>query len=437
MTDAGAVGEGQALVVTGIADLVTNEPDDGGAPRPGQLGRRGADGPTAVVIEGGRVAWIGPAADAPAADARLDVGGRAVLPGWVDSHTHAVHAGDRAAEFAVRLGGRPDTIGSGGSRAEQVGIGATVEATRAATDADLLAAARARRLEMLRGGTTWAETKTGYGLTTRDEARSATIAASAGFEDISFLGAHVVPVEFTNDPDGYLDLVCGPMLDVVAPSVRWMDVCCDEDGFDEAQTRRVLAAGDRVGLGLRVHGHQHVAGAAVRAAIETGAAAVDHCTFLSERDIDDLAASSLRPTSGHGTVATLLPLSNLATRHPPPPGRSLADAGATVALGSDANAGSVGSSAMNLVVALGVTWCGLTPEEAIWAATAGGAQALRRADVGRLTVGARADLHVLDAPRVEHLIFRPGMPLTWAVIQDGVLRYGGPGPVGGSRSAGS
>lgn len=426
-THAGAVGSGQALLVTGIGDLVTNVPDDGGAPRPGQLGRRTGDGPMALVVEDGRVAWIGPAGEAPVADVRWDVEGRAVLPGWVDSHTHAVHAGDRATEFAVRLGGRPDPLGSEGSHPEQVGIGATVAATRAATDAELLSAARTRRLEMLRGGTTWAETKTGYGLTTRDEARCATIASAAGFEDVSFLGAHVVPVEFTDDADGYLDLVCGPMLDVIAPSVRWMDVCCDDDGFDEAQTRRVLAAGERVGLGLRVHGHQHTAGAAVRAAIETGAAAVDHCTFLSERDIDDLAASSLRPTSGHSTVATLLPLSNLATRHPPPPGRALADAGATVALASDTNAGSVGSSAMNLVVALGVAWCGLTPEEAIWAATAGGAQALRRADIGRLTVGARADLHVLDAPRVEHLVFRPGMPLTWAVFQEGVLRHGSVG----------
>lgn len=430
MTHAGASGSGQAVLVTGIGDLVTNDVGDGST-RPAELGRRGSDGPVALVVEDGVVAWIGPAGDAPAADLRLDVEGRAVLPGWVDSHTHAVHAGDRAAEFAVRLGGRSDrlapTVDEAGTdgRAEQVGIGATVTATRATADADLVALARARRLEMLRGGTTCAETKTGYGLTTRDETRSATAAAAAGFEEISFLGAHVLPVEF-DDPDSYLDLVCGPMLDVVAPSVRWIDVCCDEDGFDEAQTRRVLAAGQRVGLGLRVHGQQHALGAAVRIAVETGAAAVDHCTFLSERDVADLASSAHRSDGTPGTVATLLPLSNLATRRPPPPARALADAGASLALASDGNAGSVGSFAMNLVVALGVSWCGLTPEEAIWAATAGGAQALRRSDVGRLTVGARADLHVLDAPFVDHLVFRPGAPLTWAVLQDGVIRYGPP-----------
>lgn len=432
VTSADASDSGRALLITGIGDLVTNDVG-GGATRPGELGRRGDDEPMAVVVEDGLVAWIGPAAEAPSVDRRLDVQGRAVLPGWVDSHTHAVHAGDRAAEFAVRLGGRADRLGAGGNGdgpADQIGIGATVAATRGAGDGELTALARARRWEMLRGGTTCAETKTGYGLTIRDEARSATVATAAGFEEVTFLGAHVVPVEFTDDPDGYLDLVCGPMLDLVAPTVGWVDVCCDEDGFDEAQTRRVLAAGQRVGLGLRVHGQQHALGAAVRIAVEAGAAAVDHCTFLAERDVADLASSAFRPDGAGGTVATLLPLSNLATRHPPPPGRALSDAGAVVALASDGNAGSVGSFAMNLVVALGVSWCGLTPEEAVWAATAGGARALRRTDVGRLAVGARADLHVLDAPGIEHLVFRPGAPLTWAVVQDGVVAVGPPDGTG-------
>ena len=287
----------------------------------------------------------------------------------------------------------------------------TVSATRAATEPELLAIARWHRAEMIAGGTTCMETKTGYGLTVHDEIRSATTARAAGFDEISFLGAHVVPPEFAGDPDGYLDLVCEPMLDAVAQQVGWIDVFCEEGAFDEAQTRRVLAAGVRQGLGLRVHGNQLSNGPGVRIAVDTGAASVDHCTFLTGRDIDALVGSA--------TVATLLPACDLSTRQPPAPGRALLDAGARVALASNCNPGSSYTSSMNLVVALAVLQCGLSTTEAVHAATAGGAAALRRTDVGHLAPGARADIHVLDAPSHAYLAYRVGMPLTYRVFRHG------------------
>jgi imidazolonepropionase len=265
---------------------------------------------------------------------------------------------------------------------------------------------------MIAGGTTCMETKTGYGLTLPDEVRLATTARTAGFDEITFLGAHVVPPEYSGDPDGYLDLVCGPMLDALAPLVRWIDVFCEDGAFDGPRSRRVLAAGQRKGLGLRVHGNQLGPGQGVRIAVDAGAASVDHCTYLTDRDVEALAGSA--------TVATLLPACDLSTRQPPAPARRLVDAGVSVALASNCNPGSCYTSSMNLVVALGVLLCGLTPQEAVYAATAGGARALRRDDVGALEVGARADLHVLDAPSHDYLAYRPGVPLTHAVFRGGV-----------------
>ncbi len=386
----------KSILVQGISGLVTNDPAAG----PGLTGRlRDA----AVVVEDGRIAWIGAAQSAPAADAAVDVDGRTVLPGWVDSHSHMVFAGDRAAEFSARMSGTPYSAG---------GIVSTVSATRAADDPELLAIARRHRAEMIAGGTTCMETKTGYGLTVPDEVRSARTAQAAGFDEITFLGAHVVPPEYARDPDGYVDLVCGPMLDAVAPLVSWIDVFCEEGAFDGAQSRRVLAAGQRKGLGLRLHGNQLGPGLGVRIAVDAGAASVDHCTHLTREDVDALVGSD--------TVATLLPACDLSTRQPAAPGRLLADARAKIALASNCNPGSSYTSSMNLVVALGVLLCGLTPDEAVYAATAGGARALRRHDVGVLTVGARGDLHVLDAPSHDYLAYRPGVPLTYAVFRRGV-----------------
>ncbi len=398
------VAQDGSLALRGISELVTNDAASG----PGQLGIVRDAG---VIVEGGAVVWVGSERSMPAADLAVDLGGRAVLPGWVDSHSHVVFAGDRAEEFSARMAGRPYQAG---------GMQSTVAATRAASDDELLATARRHRAEMIAGGTTCMETKTGYGLTAQDEMRSATAAATAGFDEITFLGAHVVPPEYDGDADAYLDLVCGTMLDLVAPAVRWIDVFCEKGAFDEAQTRRVLAAGVRKGLGLRVHGNQLSEGPGVRVAVDIGAASVDHCTYLSDTDVQALAASD--------TVATLLPACDLSTLQPPAPGRRLVDAGATVALASNCNPGSSYTTSMNLVVALGVLQCRLSPAEAVYAATAGGAAALRRKDVGAVRVGGRADLHVLDAPSHDYLAYRVGVPLTYAVFSRGVPVIA---PVGG------
>ena len=374
---------------------MTNDPTVGRGPL-------GLVDDAAVVLSGEEIVWAGPAGSAPSADEEVDLGGRAVLPGWVDSHTHLVFAGDRAEEFSARMAGAPYEAG---------GILSTVLATRDATDQELLESATARLEAMYRGGTTCVEVKTGYGLTARDEARLASIAVQAGADEVTFLGAHVVPPEFEGDPDGYLDLVCGLMLDAVAPHVRFIDVFCEEGAFDGARSRRVLAAGERMGLLAKVHGNQLGPGEGVRLAASVRAVSVDHCTRLTDDDIHVLV--------GSGTVATLLPTCDLSTRQPAAPGRALADAGVPIALASNCNPGTSYTSSMELVVALAVLQCGLTADEAVHAATAGGAQALRRTDVGAIAPGLRADLHVLDAPSHHHIAYRVGMPLTHAVWRRG------------------
>ncbi|MGH3859467.1 imidazolonepropionase [Actinokineospora sp.] len=378
-----------SILVTGIAELTTNDDELGTL--------TGA----AVVIDGDRVAWVGSAAAAPAADERVDVDGRAVLPGWVDSHTHLVFAGDRTAEFAARMAGKPYTAG---------GIAVTVEATRAATDDELSAGLRRHVAEAVAQGTTYLETKTGYGLTVDDEVRSARLAAEHA-DEVTFLGAHLVPPGA--DAQSYVDLVTGEMLDAVAPYVSWADVFCETGAFDESQSRAVLKAAAAKGLGLRVHGNQLGPGPGVRLAVELNAASVDHCTYLTESDVDALANSE--------TVATLLPACDLSTRQPLPDPRALLDAGATVALASNCNPGSSYTSSMAYCVTTAVLQMRMSVAEAIRAATWGGARALRREhEVGILRPGARADLHVLNAPSTTHLAYRPGVPLTWAVWRKGV-----------------
>jgi imidazolonepropionase len=374
-----------STVITGIGELTTND------------GPARAD--AALVLDGDRVAWLGPARDAPAADSRVDVAGRAVLPGWVDSHTHLVFAGDRTAEFNARMAGKPYTAG---------GIAVTVEATRAASDEALADGLRRHVAEALAQGTTCLETKTGYGLTVADELRSARLAAAA-VDEVTFLGAHLVPAGVSMSD--YVDLVCGEMLDAVAPHVRWADVFCETGAFDESASRAVLAAAAARGLGLRVHGNQLGPGPGVQLAVSMGAASVDHCTYLTSSDVDALASSS--------TVATLLPACDLSTRQPLPDARALLDAGATVALASNCNPGSSYTSSMAYCVATAVLQMRMSVEEAVRAATWGGARALRRSDVGVLRVGARADVQVLDAPSVTHLAYRPGVPLTHAVWRAG------------------
>lgn len=353
----------------------------------------------ALVLEGGRVAWSGPSGAAPPADAAYDAGGRAVIPGFVDSHSHLVFAGDRAEEFAARMSGEPYAAG---------GIRTTVAATRAATDEMLTANVARLVAEMRRQGTTTVEIKSGYGLTVADEVRSLVVAS--GFTDeTTFLGAHVVPEGIT--PEEYVALVTGQMLAAAAPHARWIDAFCETGAFDVDQARAVLAAGAAVGLAGRLHANQLGHGPGVQLACELGLAAVDHCTFLSDADI-----SALRDT---GTIATLLPGVDFSTRQPWPDARRLLDAGVQVALASDCNPGSCYTSSIPFCLALAVRDLRMTPLEALRAATEMGARALRRDDIGHLRVGARADLVVLEAPSAVHLAYRPGVPLVREVFVTG------------------
>jgi len=358
----------------------------------------------ALVIENGRIAWMGSAANAPAADHRTDVGGRAALPGWVDTHTHLIFAGDRAAEFEARMAGERYAAG---------GINTTVQATRAASEEALVDNAARLRREAEAQGTTFLETKTGYGLDLASEVRSARAAAAVA-DVVTYLGAHVVPS--TVDRREYLDLVTGPMLTAVAPYVSYIDAFCESGAFDVEETREVLLAGRAAGLGLRLHGNQLGFSGGVQLAVELGAASVDHCNYLEATDIDALAGSS--------TVATLLPACDLSTRMPFPPARKLLDAGTSIALATNCNPGTSYTTSMPFCVATAVLQMGLTIEEAIFAATRGAARAVDREAgpdaVGSLQVGGWADLQVLNAPSVAHLAYRPGVPLATSVWRRGV-----------------
>jgi len=379
-----------SILIADIGLLVTNDPERG----PLTAERHDA----AVVIDDRVVVWVGDAADAPAADERVDAAGRCVIPGFVDSHSHLVFAGDRADEFEARMAGKPYAAG---------GIRRTVGLTRSASDAELTAATARLVAEMRAQGTTTVEIKSGYGLTVPDESRLLSIAQQFTPET-TYLGAHVVPAEFADDPAGYVDLVTGVMLDACAPHSRWIDVFCDTGAFDVDQARRILEAGQARGLGARMHAAQLGESAGVRLAVELGAASVDHCTFLSDADVDALASGS--------TVATLLPGVEFSTRQPYPDARRLLDAGVTVALACDCNPGSSFTSSMPFCIALAVREMHMTPAEALWSATAGGARALWRDDIGRIAVGTRADLVMLEAPGYVHLAYRPGVPLVSRVL---------------------
>jgi imidazolonepropionase len=376
-----------ALVIDNIGLLVTGDSEIGTV--------RDA----ALVVEEGMVSAVERAG--AAGDERIDADGRCVIPGFVDSHTHLVFAGDRGDEFAARMAGAPYAAG---------GIRVTTEATRLATHDELATLAARRRREALRAGITHIEIKSGYGLEVEAERRSCAVAAELT-DDVTFLGAHVVPAEYEGRADDYVALVCGEMLAACAPLARWIDVFCEDGAFDADQSRAVLEAGRDAGLGLRVHGNQLGPGPGVRLAVEMGAASVDHCTYLSDDDVEALAAGD--------TVATFLPATDFSTRQPYPDARCVLDAGAPVAIATNCNPGSSYTTSMAFCMALAVRDMRMTAEEALAAATSGGARALRRDDVGRLAPGARADAVVLDAPSYSHLIYRPGVPLVAATLVGG------------------
>jgi imidazolonepropionase len=383
-----------ALVIDRIGALVTNDPALGDGPL-------GIARDAALVIEDGRVVAVERAG--AAGDAHLDAGGRCVIPGFVDSHTHLVFAGDRGDEFAARMAGAPYAAG---------GIRVTTDATRAASREELARLAARRRAEALRAGITHIEIKSGYGLETEAEARCCEVAAELT-DDVTFLGAHVVPAEYDGRADEYVELVAGEMLRACAPLSRWIDVFCEDGAFDADQSRAVLEAGRAAGLGLRVHGNQLGPGPGVRLAVELGAASVDHCTYLTDADVEALA--------GGDTVATFLPATDFSTRQPYPDARRAIDAGAAVAVATNCNPGSSYTTSMGFCLALAVRDMRMTADEALQAATLGGARALRRTDVGRLSPGARADAAILDAPSHSHLVYRPGVPLVAATIAGGEL----------------
>lgn len=345
-----------------------------------------------LVHEQGLIRAVGTGTPPPA-DRHLDVGGRCVVPGFVDSHTHLVFAGDRAAEFSARMAGEPYAAG---------GINVTTAATRDAPEEELLRLARIRLAEAHAQGITTVEIKSGYGLTVEDESRLLRVARWLSPET-TFLGAHVVPDDYAGRSDDYVDLVIGPMLEAaLTESPRWIDVFCEEGAFDADQAAAILAAGTARGLGARVHANQLGAGPGVQVAVATGAASADHCTYLTDDDIEALA--------GGDTVATFLPAADFSTRQPYPDARRVIDAGVTVALATNTNPGSSYTSSMAFCIALAVRDMGMTATEAITAATLGGATALRRDDIGWLGEGSRADLAVLESPHYSHLVYRPGMP---------------------------
>ncbi|MEI7550209.1 MAG: imidazolonepropionase [Actinomycetes bacterium] len=381
-----------STVVTGINELVTNDPTLGD----GSL--LGIVRDAAFVVEGGKVAWIGPSKSAPASDQMIQAAGKSVVPGFVDSHTHAVFGGDRVRDFVGRMIGEKYAVG---------GIKTTVAATREAGVDQLREHTAGIVRELRSGGITTCEIKSGYGLDVLSEAKILDV-ANEFTKEVTFLGAHVVPAEFASEREHYISLVIGEMLDICAPKAKWIDVFCDTGAFTPEESRRILDAGMARGLLPRLHGNQlgHTGG--VQLAVEVDAASVDHCTYLSDEEISSLAASN--------TVATLLPGAEFSTRSPYPDARRLYAAGAKVALATDCNPGTSFITSMPWVIATAVREMYFSPAQALHAATFGGAQALRRTDIGHLGVGARADFVVLDAPSHEFIAYRPGSNLISRVI---------------------
>ncbi|MEY4655261.1 MAG: hypothetical protein RL523_660 [Actinomycetota bacterium] len=387
-----------SVLYTGIQSLVTNDESL-------ESGLLGEIKNAALIIENGHISWVGTSSAAPEADQSISLEGKSVLPGFVDSHAHLVFAGDRAAEFSARMNGESYSAG---------GIRTTVAATRAASDIELDENIARLATEMYRSGITTFETKSGYGLNLVDETRSLRL-ASQHTEDVTFLGAHVVPEEFSGRADDYVNLVCGEMLDSCAPYAKWIDVFCELGAFDYDQAKAILLAGIESNLQPRIHANQLSAGRGVELAVELDCASADHLSHLTDKDIDLLANS--------GTVATLLPGAEFSTRSPYPDASRLFAAGVTVALATDCNPGSSYTTSMPFCIALAVREMKFSVEQAIWSATMGGAKALRREDIGQIAVGKSADFVVLDAPSYQHLAYRPGVDLINQTVISGTSIY--------------
>jgi imidazolonepropionase len=387
-----------SLAITNIGSLVTNDHSLGS-------GILGEIENAALVIENDKIAWVGNTSDVPDADNYLDVAGKAVIPGFVDSHAHLLFTGERSKEFQARMKGEKYSAG---------GIKSTVAATREATDEALEQNMLRLVREMQKSGITTFETKSGYGLTTADETRSLEI-ASKHTPETTFLGAHVVPSEYAGKEDKYVELVTGEMLDSVLPYAKWIDVFCDDGAFDVDQSRQILKAGKDQGLLPRIHANQLTQGEGVQLAVELDCASADHCTHLSDKDIEALAGSN--------TFATLVPGAEFSTRATYPNAAKLFDAGVSVALATDCNPGSSYTTSMPFCIAIAIREMGFSPEQALWSATMGGAKALRRSDVGSISVGQSADLVILNAPSYLHLGYRPGVDLVSQVFKSGKSIY--------------
>ena len=387
-----------SIAITNIGSLVTNDQSLG-------TGILGEIENAALVIENEKIAWVGNASEVPDADQKIDVAGKAVIPGFVDSHAHLLFAGERSKEFQARMKGEKYSAG---------GIKSTVAATREATDEALEQNMLRLVREMQKSGITTFETKSGYGLTTADETRALEI-ASKHTPETTFLGAHVVPSEYAGKEDKYVELVTGEMLDSLLPYAKWIDVFCDEGAFDVDQSRQILQAGIDKGLLPRIHANQLTLGGGVQLAVELDCASADHCTHLSDTDIELLAGSN--------TVATLVPGAEFSTRATYPNAAKLFEAGVNVALATDCNPGSSYTTSMPFCIALAIREMGFSPEQALWSATMGGAEALRRTDVGSIAVGQSADLVILNAPSYLHLGYRPGVDLVSEVLKSGKSIY--------------
>jgi imidazolonepropionase len=382
-----------------IGQLVTNNSSLG-------TGELGVIENAAITVVAGKVTWVGASSAVDSSLPKVDAQGRSVLPGFVDSHSHIIFGGDRSQEFAARMAGVPYSAG---------GIKVTMAATRASSSEDLKANAQSLITEMYEAGTTTVEIKSGYGLDVETEKRSVQVAAQLT-DEVTYLGAHVVAPEFANDPDAYVDLVTGEMLNACAEYSKWIDVFCDRGAFTGQQTKKILEAGISKGLLPRVHLNQLEQGDHIQMAVDLDCASADHLTYLTDQDIQTLARSQ--------TVAGLVPACDFSTRAPHyPRGRDLLDAGVSVSLSPDCNPGSSYTTNMPFSIALAVREMHLTVDEAIYAATMGGAKALRRNDVGHLSVGANADLVLLTAKNYIHLAYRPGVPLVQKVWKNGTLMF--------------